>query len=174
MKIAIIGYSGSGKSTLARKLGAYYHIPVLHLDSVHHLPGWEARELASEQDITHTFLKKNTDWVIDGNYSKNHYEMRMEEADMIIMLLFNRFSCLQRAHHRFRVYRNQTRPDMAEGCNEKLDIAFVKWILLDGRTRERRARYERVAAQYANKFVRIKHQRALTAYMKTQKSEVHV
>ena len=161
MKIAIIGYSGSGKSTLARKLGAYYHIPVLHLDSVHHLPGWEARDLASEQDITHTFLKENTDWVIDGNYSKNHYEMRMEEADMIIMLLFNRFSCLQRAHHRFRVYRNQTRPDMAEGCNEKFDRAFIAWILHGGRSKKARMRYRQVCQTYPSKTIIIKNQHQL-------------
>jgi Adenylate kinase and related kinases len=43
MKIAIIGYSGSGKSTLAAKLGKFYHAEVLHLDSVHFLPGWVER-----------------------------------------------------------------------------------------------------------------------------------
>ena len=28
------------KSTLAQTLGATYHAPVLHLDTVHFLPGW--------------------------------------------------------------------------------------------------------------------------------------
>lgn len=43
MRIAVIGYSGSGKSTLAARLGAAYGVPVLHLDSVHWLPGWVER-----------------------------------------------------------------------------------------------------------------------------------
>ncbi len=41
MKIAVLGYSGSGKSTLARRLGEYFQVPVLHLDVVNFLPGWE-------------------------------------------------------------------------------------------------------------------------------------
>ena len=49
------------------------------------------------------------------------YERRMEEADIIILLLFNRFSCLYRAYCRYIRYKNTTRPDMAEGCKEKFD-----------------------------------------------------
>ena len=48
MKIVVNGYSGSGKSTLAGRLGELYQIPVLHLDTVHWLPGWE--EKAEEQE----------------------------------------------------------------------------------------------------------------------------
>lgn len=40
MKIAILGTSGSGKSTLAKRLGERYGLPVLHMDTVHFLPGW--------------------------------------------------------------------------------------------------------------------------------------
>ena len=49
MKIAILGTSGSGKSTLAQTLGAAYHAPVLHLDTVHFLPGWVERPLDEEK-----------------------------------------------------------------------------------------------------------------------------
>ena len=41
MKIMVIGYSGSGKSTLAEYLGKKYQIPILHLDHIFWLPGWE-------------------------------------------------------------------------------------------------------------------------------------
>ena len=51
MKIAIIGYSGSGKSTLARKLGAIYNAEVLHLDTVHWLPGWKERADEEKMNI---------------------------------------------------------------------------------------------------------------------------
>ena len=43
MKIAILGTSGSGKSTLAKRLGEAYGLPVLHMDTVHFLPGWVER-----------------------------------------------------------------------------------------------------------------------------------
>ena len=129
MKIAIVGYSGSGKSTLARRLGEYHHAEVLHLDTVHHLPGWKERDRESEKQIVEAFLDEHAAWVIDGNYSKLFYERRMEEADRIVMLLFNRFSCLYRAYKRYRKYKGKTRPDMAEGCGEKMDRAFAWWIL---------------------------------------------
>ena len=97
MKIAIIGYSGSGKSTLARILAEKYSVDVLHFDTVQFLPNWEIRSDEEKKQITKDFLDTHESWVIDGNYSKLSYERRMEEADQIILLLFNRFSCLFRA-----------------------------------------------------------------------------
>lgn len=164
MKIAVIGYSGSGKSTLAGKLSAVYEIPVLHLDRVHHLPGWQARDLPSEQQIVQDFLEQNGEWVIDGNYSKLSYERRMEEADQIIMLLFPPLTCFLRAYKRYLTFRNRTRPDMAEGCQEKFDWKFVKWILWEGRSKGAKARYAAVAAKYSSKVVILKNQRQLQAY----------
>ena len=49
MKIAILGTSGSGKSTLAKRLGERYGLPVLHMDTVHFLPGWVERPFAEEE-----------------------------------------------------------------------------------------------------------------------------
>lgn len=69
MRIAIIGYSGSGKSTLAAQLGQSYGVPVLHLDSVHWLPGWVERAREEEKALVRAFLDQNESWVIDGNYS---------------------------------------------------------------------------------------------------------
>jgi adenylate kinase family enzyme len=173
MKIAIIGYSGSGKSTLAAYLGQQYNIPVLHLDTVRFLPNWVERDKDEEAAIVKDFMDRNAEggWVIDGNYTSVHYDRRMAEADRILFLAFSRFACLYRATKRYRTWRGRRRPSAAEGCNEKLDRAFVKWILLDGRTKARRARYRQVAARYPEKFVRIKNQRALTAYMARVKAE---
>ena len=161
MKIAILGYSGSGKSTLARKLGEHYGIPVLHFDTVQFRPNWEIRPQASKEIMTKTFLDLHQEWVMDGNYSKLSYGRRMEEADVIILLLFNRLSCLYRVTHRYLKYKDVTRPDMAKGCKEKLDWAFIKWILRDGRTKESWDRYQWVMRQYPNKTVVIRNQRQL-------------
>ena len=173
MKIAIIGYSGSGKSTLAALLGELYGIPVLHMDRVRFLPNWVERDRDEEDAIVEQFMNENNEagWVIDGNYTSVHYERRIREADKIIFLDFPRLVCLWRASKRYRTFRGKSRPSAAEGCNEKLDAAFVKWILWDGRTKERRARYERVAEQYGEKLVRVKNQRALTALAKRLRAE---
>ena len=166
MKIAIIGYSGSGKSTLARKLSAHYEIPVLHFDRVQFRPNWEIRPQKSKEVMTKTFLDLHKDWVIDGNYSKLSFERRMEEADVIVLLLFPKLSCLCRVTRRYLTFKDKSRPDMADGCKEKLDPEFVKWILRDGRTKETRDRYRRVLTQYGDKAIVVKNQRQLNKVQK--------
>ncbi len=164
MKIAIIGYSGSGKSTLARKLGQKYGEEVLHLDAVHWLPGWQARSREQKTAIVGEFLDTHEGWVIDGNYSKQHFDRRMAEADEIIFMNFNRFACLGRVIRRYRTYRGRTREDMTEGCDEKIDAAFVRWVLFEGRSKKVRQRYRAVTEQYGDKVTVIKSQRELDAF----------
>lgn len=166
MKIAIIGYSGSGKSTLARKLGVVYQSEVLHFDAVQFLPGWKTRTEEEKKKITKEFLDTHDSWVIDGNYSKLFFERRMTEADIIIIILFNRFSCLYRVIRRYIKYKNTTRPDMGEGCNEKLDWEFIKWILYEQRTKQVKDRYAQVRSQYKEKVIIVKNQRQLDACLK--------
>jgi hypothetical protein len=57
-------------------------------------------------------------------------------------------------YKRLFTYRGKTRPDMAEGCNEKVDWAFLKWVLWEGRSPKKRADFEAVAQQYPDKFQR--------------------
>ena len=166
MKIAIIGYSGSGKSTLAEKLGEKYGVPVLHLDAVHHMPGWQSRPRESEIEIVSKFLTENDGWVIDGNYKKVCYEQRLNEADSILFLSFNRFSALNRAMKRYRKYKGQVRPDLGEGCPEKMDLQFVRWILHGGRTRKKRLHYKEVVKTYADKITVLKTQKQIDEYEK--------
>jgi len=161
MKISIIGYSGSGKSTLARQLAEYYQCACLHMDKVEYLPNWKKRELTEKTKIVESFLQENNSWVIDGNYSSILYQERMQEADLIIEMLFNRFVCFKRVIKRYQKYKNTTRPDVGEGCNEKVDFEFVKWIFFTGRKKTNRLRYKQVASTYPNKTIIIKNQRQL-------------
>ncbi len=161
MRIAIIGYSGSGKSTLARELAETHRLPVLHFDAVQFLPGWEIRSSSEKERLTREFLDAHDEWVIDGTYSKLFYERRMAEADVIFFLCFNRFACLHRAYRRYKTFRNTTRPDMAEGCNEKFDFEFLKWILWKGRTRAVKRRYKELIRTYGDKVVVVRNQRQL-------------
>ena len=168
MKICIVGYSASGKSTLAAALGRRYGAAVLHLDRVQFAAGWVERPLADKQRDVEEFLNTHADWIIEGNYSALLYDRRMAEADRIVVLALNRWACLARATARWRRYRGRTRPDMAEGCAEKLDAGFVRWILWDGRTRAHRARLARLAQTCPGKVTVLKNQRALTRFYETE------
>lgn len=120
MKIAILGTSGSGKSTLAKRLGEAYGLPVLHMDTVHFLPGWVERPFEEEEAIVRQFLDENAGgWVIDGNYRKTCYARRLEEADKIIVLWFSPLVCLWRAVRRWQQNKGRVRESSAPGCEEK-------------------------------------------------------
>lgn len=87
----------------------------------HWLAGWTEREREEELLIVEDFLKQNDSWVIDGNYSKLFFEERLNSADKIIFMNFNRFSCLFRVFRRYISNKGKTRNSMTQGCNEKID-----------------------------------------------------
>lgn len=152
MKISIIGYSGSGKSTLAEKIGKIYNCSVLHLDKVNFKAGWQEREKEEVIFMVEEFMK-NKSWVIDGNYSWILQERRFEEADKIIFMNFSRIVSFIQAYNRYLKNRNQVRKDMAEGCVEKFDFEFIKWILFEGRTLKYKENYNEICRKYKEKIV---------------------
>ena len=160
MKISIIGYSASGKSTFAKNIGDILNIPVLHLDKVNFLPNWEERKVEESEKIVLNFIEENNNkFVIDGNYSKFAYDLRMKISDKIIFFDFDRFTCLFQAFQRYNKYKGKVRESMSEGCCEKLDWEFIKWVLFDGRTEERINKYNRVIEQYKDKTIIVKNRK---------------
>ena len=165
MKIAVLGFSGCGKSTLAQKLGEKYQLPVLHLDSVQFAANWVERELEDKLRDVAAFMDSHDSWVMDGNYSNLLQERRLEEADRIIMLELNRFVCLWRILKRWLTYKGSSRPDMAAGCEEKVDWEFLRWVLHDGRTQKRKTHMNEIARRYPNKCVRIRTRKEQKAFL---------
>jgi adenylate kinase family enzyme len=55
-------------------------------------------------------------------------DIRLNAADTIIFLDIHRTICVYRAFKRIVKYRNTTRSDMGEGCEERFDSQFFKWI----------------------------------------------
>ena len=163
MKIQIIGYSGSGKSTLAKLLSKHYNIPALHLDSINFLPNWKERPRDEFNNIVKEFIENNDSWIIDGTYSSVARE-RYEMADLIIFLNYNRFFCYRSAKKRAKAYKNKTRPDMAEGCQEKFDKEFRRWILFEGRTKKRRMKYKELC-KMGKGYLVFKNRKALHKYL---------
>ena len=72
-------------------------------------------------------LARERAWIIDGNYSGT-MDIRLKEADTIIFLDYSRWMNIYGIVKRRIVYRKCSRPDMTEGCKEKLDWEFVKWV----------------------------------------------
>jgi adenylate kinase family enzyme len=132
-KIAIIGCGGSGKSTLSLELGQALSLPVHHLDMIFWKPNWTPMDHPEFLDIQSEIFAED-EWIVDGNYGST-MEQRLNQADTIIFLDLPTLSCLRGAVSRFFKYRNQTRPDMTEGNEERLNLEFLLWILFYRRTR---------------------------------------
>ncbi|WP_164821436.1 DNA topology modulation protein [Paenibacillus koleovorans] len=125
-RVILVGCPGSGKSTLAKRLGEMTGLPVIHLDSLYWKPGWVASEPAEWRGTLAQLLERD-EWLLDGNYTST-FEQRLKRADTVIMFDFPRWLCLYRVLKRVYLYRKQVRSDMAQGCPERLDWAFLKWV----------------------------------------------
>lgn len=126
-KISVIGPPGSGKSTLSIRLGKILGIDVHHLDRLWWLPDW--KESSTEEfDRKLGLLLSNSSWIIDGNYQRT-IERRIQSSDTVIWLDFGRTVCLYRVLKRILKFKlGERREDMTEGCDERLDMEFMKWI----------------------------------------------
>lgn len=127
-KILIVGCSGSGKSTLTGILAKKFDLPPVHLDIHFWNPGW----VQTPRDQWRAKVKelvKAPRWIMDGTFSES-FDLRFPVADIIIIIDFHPLLCLWRAYTRVLKYKKSDhRPDMAEGCHEKIDFAFYKYIL---------------------------------------------
>src|SRR5690606_36722339 len=125
-KIVLIGSGGSGKSTLASKLGEKIKINVYHLDTLLWKPNWISVPKDAQINVQNDLVKTEC-WIIDGNYGGT-MDIRLNAADTIIFLDTPRTICVYRAFKRLLKYRNKTRPDICEGCEETFSYEFFKWI----------------------------------------------
>lgn len=126
-RVMIIGSGGAGKSTLARKLGAVTGIDIVHLDRLFWQPGWVSISKEELAEKVKCILLQDT-WIIDGNFSGT-MDLRMDAADTIIYLDLPSVVCIWSIMKRWLMYRNKSRPDMTEGCSEKIDWEFFNWVL---------------------------------------------
>ena len=127
-RILVIGVaSGAGKSTFARRLGELTGIEVTHLDRLFWKPGW-VEAPAEEFSEAQQQVVRNDKWIIEGNYTGT-INIREAYADTIIYLELPLHVCLYRVLKRRIQYHGKTRKDVGEDCEEKIDWAFLKFIL---------------------------------------------
>ena len=163
-RILIIGCGGAGKSTLARQLGEKLELPVVHLDKLFWKPGW-VEESSEEFDRKLAIELEKTRWIMDGNFNRT-MPQRLSKCDTIIYLDFSRWACLWGVAKRIITTYGTVRPDMGEGCPERLDLNFLRWVW--NYNKDKRQRNYRLLneAVHAEKIV-LKNRRMVNQFLKS-------
>ena len=125
-RILILGPSGSGKSTVCERIGRTLNIPIIHLDRHFWNPNWVETPKDDWVKKVKNLITLET-WVMDGNYTST-LKMRADAADTLIFLDMTRRLSYFRVIRRYLKNRGKTRPDVTEGCPEKIDLDFIRWI----------------------------------------------
>ena len=161
-RILIVGSPGSGKTTLGRILAKKLGLPLVHLDKLFWREGW-GEAPREEFDALLTAELKKDKWIIDGNYSRT-LNMRLERTDTVIFLDYPSLVCLLRVLKRVLKNYGITRPDMGEGCPEKLDLEFLSYVW-SFRDKERPRIVERLSAAKNVEIITIRNRREYKAFM---------
>ena len=163
-RVLIIGCGGAGKSTLARQLGEKTGLPVVHLDKLFWKPGWVE---SGKEEIDRVILEEiaKPQWIIDGNYNRT-LQQRAARCDTIIYLDFSRFACLRGVMKRVLTTYGTVRPDMGEGCPERFDLEFLKWVWNYNRNKRERNYRLLNEATHAETIV-LKNRRAVQNFLDT-------
>ena len=162
-RILIIGCGGAGKSTLARQLGEKLDLPVVHLDTLYWKPGW-VQESREEFDRKLALELEKSKWIIDGNFNRT-MPQRLQKCDTILYLDFSRWACLRGVIKRILTTYGTVRPDMGEGCPERFDLEFLRWVWNYNKN-NREQNYQLLSeATHVQKIV-LKNRRAVKAFLK--------
>ena len=132
-RIMIVGGPGSGKSTLARLLGARLELPVFHMDQIHWQENWVERSLAEKIPLAKAVEEQEV-WVFEGGLSIT-YSTRMARADAVVWLDLPVSLRLWRVTKRLFHYLGKARPDLPNGCVERLHPATLSfyWFIWTSR-----------------------------------------
>lgn len=161
-RVLIIGCSGAGKSTLARELGEKTGLPVVHLDALFWKPGWVESEREVFDAKVLAELEKPA-WIIDGNYART-LPVRLEKCDGVIYLDFPRWLCILGVLKRVLTTYGTVRPDMPEGCPERFDWEFLKWVWNFNRN-NREKTYGQLEKLPADKVIILKNRREVRKFL---------
>lgn len=126
-RILVVGCSGAGKSTLSRQLSERRDLPHISMDrEFFWLPGWKLRDRREIRRMIGEAVAGES-WIMDGN-SPGTLDLRLPRTDLVIWLRLPRLLCLKRVVARRIRHAGTSRPEMADGCPEKLDLDFLRYI----------------------------------------------
>jgi adenylate kinase family enzyme len=124
-RIMVFGGPGAGKSRFAQRAAVRLGVPVIHIDQLFWLPGWQQRP---REDFAARVARAVAadGWVFDGN-NTGTFALRADRADLMVFLDPPRRVRLWRVVRRAVLGLGQVRPDMAPGCPERIDRGFWLW-----------------------------------------------
>ena len=127
-RVLVMGSSGSGKSTFAMRLSDLTGIPFVSLDALFWKPGWVQSDRAEFRERVNEAARQPR-WIMDGNYtSSGSGELRRHSSDTVIWFDLPRSNCVFGIVKRIAGSYGRVRPEMAEGCPEKIDFEFFHYV----------------------------------------------
>jgi adenylate kinase family enzyme len=126
-RVLILGCSGAGKSTFARCLAERTGLPLIHLDQLYWQPGWQEPTPQQWRITVERELARDA-WIMDGHMGGT-IPLRLRAADTAIFFDFPTRICVRRVAWRILRGYGSVRQDMADGCPERFDLAFLRFIL---------------------------------------------
>ncbi len=124
-RIIVVGSQGSGKTSLSRNLGRQLGLPVVHLDVLYWRPGWKPSDTAGFR-VRVAEAIAGDEWVVDGSFSGLAFDLTLARADILIVIERPRWLCQWRILLRSAFDRDNTRPDLPEGCPEQFDWKLMR------------------------------------------------
>src|SRR5688500_12440346 len=117
-RILVIGSGGAGKSTFAAELARRLALPLIHLDALY----WKSEWTPTPKDKWARLVAKaaaGERWIMDGNYGGT-LDLRLGYCDAVVFLDMPRLLCLWRVVRRSIRFHGRSRPEMSDGCPERL------------------------------------------------------
>ncbi|RAL98856.1 AAA family ATPase [Agrobacterium sp. MS2] len=126
-RIMVVGCSGGGKSTLSQKLSAAFGLRYISMDrEIFWLPGWQARPREEQRQRIAAIITEER-WLMDGS-NPSSFDMRLPRSHIVVWVRMPRWLCLWGAVSRAIKGYGKARPEMAEGCGERIDKEFLRYI----------------------------------------------
>ena len=127
-RVMIFGGAGAGKSTLARKVGEAAGLPVIHIDHIHWKSGWIKRDHDEVSAIIGEKIKAE-EWIFDGRFSFASAD-RLARVDTVIYLDIPTWLRVFRVIKRTFTSYGKVRLGSANGCPERFDWRYLKWVAM--------------------------------------------
>jgi len=124
--MVVVGSAGAGKTRLALALGQLRRLPVIHGDKIFWRPGWTD----PDNDTFRAEVSRLTGaeaWIYDGNLGRVA-DIVLPRAQVVIWIEQPLYLAALRAYARTLKYLGRTRPEMGEGCPERLSLSLWGYV----------------------------------------------